>query len=145
MAFFRDVVLTAAAQSFGAAPGGGGGGELITNGSFDSGANWTLSGMTISGGVLNTAALGTATQTLVAGSQPAGNFTFTVDIAGAFDEQVRLLGAGAEVRETVQISSLGDGVGLVFPLTASGEVTSIQIVAFEDSGAMIDNVSLQAA
>jgi hypothetical protein len=143
MDFFRDIVLVAARQTFGAAAGGGA--ELITNGGFDSGDNWTLAnGAAISGGELSLGTFSTAVQTLAAGSQPAGNYTLTIDIAGANPSaEVNLLGAGDEVRATG--SGLLGGAGQIVPLTADGEVTKIRIFGYEDSINLVDNVSLVAA
>jgi hypothetical protein len=143
MDFFRDIVLVAARQTFGAAAGGGA--ELITNGGFDSGDNWTLAnGAAISGGELSLGSFSTATQTLAAGSQPAGNYVVTIDVAGSIPGAgVILRGAGDEQRG-VQTNIMA-GVGQSFPITATGEVSKIVVYGDEDSDNLVDNVSLVAA
>lgn len=127
-----------------AASGGGGGGELLTNGDFASGANWSLSGGVISGGTLSFAEGGQADQTLVGGSVPAGNYAGTIDISvNVGGITVILVGAGGENRGSQAFSGV-TGTGLAVAITASGEVTKYRIQGGDDA-TTVDNVTLHAA
>jgi hypothetical protein len=142
---FRDILMLAAARVDEAAAGGGA--ELITNGGFDSSDNWTLAnGAAISSGQLSLGTFSTATQTLAAGSQPAGDYLVTLDnTGGAIGGAFVLLGAGDEQRGYAILSNMGTGTGLTDTITATGEVSKVRISGEEDSANVIDNVSLVAA
>lgn len=139
MNFFRDIVLPAAAQSSGGAAGPV---ELLVNGGFANGDNWTGEGV-ISAGKLSWAEGGQEIQTLVGGSVPAGDYVGTIDISvNGGVVQVILKGAADETRGTETFSGT-TGTGLPVTITASGEVSKYVINASDL--ATVDNVTLQAA
>lgn len=125
--------------------------NLVTNGTFDSGANWTLSQIggtllpTITGGKLNSTAgnegnIQRATQTLSGGSVAAGTYHVTLDTTIGSGVAVTLLGAADESRGTGEVAS---GVAGTADIVASGEVSKIRL-NLENNGAT-DNVTLQRA
>lgn len=123
-----------------AAPGG----ELLVNGGFDSGANWTVTSGSISAGKVSWPEGGVADQTLVGGSVPAGDYVGVIDISvNSAGVGVVLLGAGGENRGFENFTSGTTGTGLPVTITASGEVTTYRVSATDL--ATVDNVSLQAA
>lgn len=123
--------------------------DLITNGSFGSGADWTLTEVgggalpTISGGKLNLTAgnegnIQRATQTLAGGSSPAGTYRVTFDLTGAGNVDFTLLGAANESRG---VGAGLPGTGSTIDIVASGEVSQIRLSA--DNDGTMDNVVLQ--
>lgn len=122
-----------------AAPGG----ELLVNGGFANGDNWSVASGSISAGKCSWGEGGTANQTLVGGSVPAGDYVGTIDIsANGGIVQVILRGAGSENRGLENFSGT-TGTGLPVTITASGEVSGYEINATDL--ATVDNVTLQAA
>jgi hypothetical protein len=127
--------------------------ELLTDTTFDSGANWTLStgepvpviagsGLTFpEGGDDNT-----ATQALVGGSVAAGNYTVGLDIlssAAADTVSIRLLGAASEVRGSANFTAVANGQTAV--IAATGEVTSFQLRrALGNGDVVVDNPTMKA-
>jgi hypothetical protein len=123
--------------------------NLITNGTFDSGADWTLSQIggtelpTISGGKLNSTAgnegnIQRATQVLSGGSSPAGTYRATLDTTVGSGVDVVLLGAADQNRGS---GSVPAGTAGTADIVASGEVSKVRL-GFENNGT-IDNVILQ--
>jgi hypothetical protein len=126
--------------------GGGPPANLITNGTFDSSADWTLSQIggsllpTISGGTLNSTAgdegnIQRALQVLSAGSSPVGTFRVTLDTTVGSGVDVVLLGGGDQSRGAGQVAV---GVAGSVDIVASDEVSKIRL-SFENNGT-IDNV-----
>lgn len=153
---FRDILMMSAVQ------GGGNrtlvaGPDLITNGSFTTTSNWTLSQQstnlpTISGGKLNfvnqdNAGTAKADQTLAGGSSPAGSYQYSIDTVctrspGAGTSQIiRLIGAGAQFRGSSAFLNGADGTQ-TGTIIANGEVSSVRI---EDDGSdsTADNFTLK--
>lgn len=123
--------------------------NLITNGTFDSGADWTLSQIggtelpTISGGKLNSTAgnegnIQRATQTLSGGSSPTGTYRATLDTTVGSGVDVVLLGAADQNRGSGNIAA---GTAGTADIVASGEVSKVRL-GFENNGT-VDNVILQ--
>lgn len=122
--------------------------NLITNGTFDSGANWTLTQIggtllpTISGGKLNSNAgvegnIQRAQQVLAGGSSPAGTYRVTLDSTIGSSVAVLLLGAADESRGTGGVVT---GTAKTADIVASGEVSKIRL-SMDNDGA-IDNAML---
>lgn len=133
-----DLSLTGTIVLSGAAPAPSLGPELITNGSFDSGASWTLSNGSISGGTLNfDSALGDnlAQQTLAGGSQPAGTYRIS------WDSQP----GGGGIRFTldaVSVTTSGSGSKSIDHV-AAGPFSAVTITGMSGATGFIDNLSIK--
>lgn len=130
--------------------------NLVTNGGFASGANWTLAQQggstlpTISGGKVNFFSADdgnteTATQVLAGGSSPAGTYRVTFDytpvVEDGGDLRIFLLGAGDQVRGQITVRH-SSGTAIAEDVVASGEVSKIQLSELS-MNATADNIVLE--
>jgi len=139
-----DIIAVAKDDSRGLTPGP----ELVTNGTFDSGAGWNLSNATISGGTANindTAFQRSVFQNLASGSYMAGRLyevSFTVSARSAGTIIAYLAPSGsAKVAQSASVSANGT---YTFILAPTSTVTQFGFESQTGSVVLsIDNVSVK--